>query len=157
MKKSVNFKKISVHGAPERSPGFLLWYISTTWRSSIEATLKAIGLTHPQFVILASLGWLTRNQESVTQATVGKMAGLDPNTTSQILRSLEQKSLIQRGPSKDGRAKNPLLTAKGKEILTRALPAVEAADASFFNSLSATEMKSLLQLFHKLKPAKGSF
>jgi DNA-binding MarR family transcriptional regulator len=153
MNKSVNFKKISVHGAPERSPGFLLWHISTTWRSSIEATLKLMGLTHPQFVILASLGWLTRNQESITQAAIGKMAGLDPNTTSQILKGLEQKSLIRRGSSADARAKNPLLTAKGKEVLTRALPAVEAADALFFNSLTGAEMKSLLQLFHKLSSA----
>lgn len=58
-----------------------------------------MNLTHPQFVVLATLGWLTRTGDRVTQAAVGKMAGLDPNTTSQILKGLEQKGLIEHDPS----------------------------------------------------------
>jgi DNA-binding MarR family transcriptional regulator len=91
MSERPNFKKISIHEAPKQSPGFLLWHISTSWRSSIEAVLKIFGLTHPQFVILATTGWLTRNGELTTQAAIGKMAGLDPNTTSQIITSLEKR------------------------------------------------------------------
>jgi len=136
---------------PEKSPGFLLWHISTTWRSSIENVLKHFDLTHPQFVVLASLGWLTRDGDRVTQAVIGKMAGLDPNTNSQIMRGLERKGLIKREPSTDGRAKNPLLTAKGGQILSRALPAVENADLQFFNALSKNEMKNLVNLFQKLE------
>lgn len=145
---SVNFKKISIHGTPKRSPGFLLWHISTAWRSSIEAILKPLDLTHPQFVMLASLAWLTRNGELVTQAAVGKMAGLDPNTASQIIKGLEKKKLIQR--VQDGRVKNPLLTPKGKNVLTKALPAVEEADAHFFKPLPSQEMESLIGIFNKL-------
>ncbi len=145
-----DFKKISVHETPERSPGFLLWHISTAWRSCIETVLKQKGLTHPQFVILATLGWLTRHGERTTQSAVGKMAGLDPNTTSQILRGLEQKGLIKRETSLDARAKNPLLTPKGDEILRAALPAVETADARFFGVLSKEEMQSVLGGFQKL-------
>lgn len=152
MAKNVNFKKISVHDAPERSPGFLLWHISTSWRSSIEAVLKRIGLTHPQFVVLAALGWLTRNGDSVTQAALGKMAGLDPNTISQIVKGLEQKKFIVREYSSDKRVKNPLLTTEGHEILTRALPAVEAADTQFFNILTSKEMGDTIKIFHKLLP-----
>ena len=107
MKKSINFKEISVHDTPDRSPGFLLWHVSTAWRGSIELMLKSIGLTHPQFVILATLGWLTRKGDRVTQALIGKMAGLDPNTVSQIIRGLEQKELIMRVKSYSGRRKIP--------------------------------------------------
>lgn len=152
MKKKINFKEISVHDTPGRSPGFLLWHISTSWRSSIDAILKPIGLTHPQFVVLASLGWLTRKGDRVTQAAIGKMAGLDPNTTSQIIRGLEHKNLIKREQSSDARAKNPILTDKGSEILKIALPAVEVVDAQFFNSLATKEMRHMVQIFQKLTP-----
>jgi DNA-binding MarR family transcriptional regulator len=152
MEKSVNFKKISVYDTPARSPGYLLWHISTAWRSSIETVLKPLGLTHPQFVVLASLGWLTRKGARVSQAAIGQMAGLDPNTTSQILRGLEQKKLIKRRPSLDSRAKNPILTPLGSQILAQALPAVEKADAQFFSGLNAQELNRLVEIFQKIMP-----
>lgn len=150
--KSVNFKEISVHDTPDRSPGFLLWHVSTIWRGSIELILKSIGLTHPQFVVLATLGWLTRGGDRVSQAAIGKMAGLDPNTVSQIIRGLEQKELITRKKSSDARAKNPILTTKGSDVLKKAIPAVETKDAEFFHSLTLNEMELLINIFQKLSP-----
>lgn len=152
MEKNLNFEEISVHDIPERSPGFLLWHISTSWRSSIEGILKPMDLTHPQFVVLATLGWLTRKGDRVSQAAIGKMAGLDPNTTSQIIKGLEHKDLVKREQSSDGRAKNPLLTSKGNEVLAKALPAVEATDARFFDCLTSREMKGMVGIFQKLVP-----
>lgn len=150
MSERPNFKEISIHEGPKQSPGFLLWHISTSWRSSLEAILKTFGLTHPQFVVLATTGWLTRNGDFVSQVVIGRMAGLDPNTNSQILKGLEQKGLIKRDPSSDGRAKNVSLTTEGAEILNLALPAVEKADVKFFNSLTKNESDSLTGLFQKL-------
>ena len=150
MSNQVDFKHISVHEKPEQSPGFLLWHVSTAWRSSIEAVLKLLDLTHPQFVVLATLGWLTRNGDRVTQAALCTMAGIDPNTTSQILRGLETKKLIKRVPSIDPRAKNPMLTANGSKLLVKALPAVEAADAQFFKQLTEKEATAMLSIFQKL-------
>lgn len=150
MNEIVNFKKISIHEGPKQSPGFLLWHISTSWRSAIETVLKAFELTHPQFVVLATTGWLTRNGELATQAAIGKLAALDPNTTSQILKGLEQKELIERVQSTDARAKHPQLTSKGHTILTNALPAVENKDAEFFKVFTAEELQKLMQMFQKL-------
>lgn len=152
MSEKVHFEKISIHEGPKESPGFLLWRISTSWRSSIETVLKTLGITHPQFVVLATTGWKTRNGELTTQVLIGKMAGLDPNTTSQIIGGLEEKDLIKRVKSKDGRAKNVFLTSKGAEILTKALPAVEQADTHFFKVLTKQETGSLIDLFQKLMP-----
>lgn len=150
MNRNVDFKHISVHEGPEKSPGFLLWHISTTWRAAIEAVLKPLDLTHPQFVVLATLGWLTRNGNRVSQAAVGSMAGLDPNTTSQIIRGLEAKKLVKRVAAADVRSKNPLLTSSGSAKLIAALPAVEQADASFFQQLTEQETTKILMLFQKL-------
>ena len=152
MSERPNFKEISIHEGPKQSPGFLLWHVSTSWRGSIELMLKSIGLTHPQFVILATLGWLTRKGDPVNQALIGKMAGLDPNTVSQIIRGLEQKELIAREKSSDGRAKKPILTIKGSNILKRAMPAVETKDAEFFHNLTAEEIECMIHIFQKLIP-----
>lgn len=129
----IDFSKTSTFSTPEESPGFLLWRVSTLWRRKIEEVLKPIGLTHPQFVILATTAWLTRKNEAVTQVQIGKEAGLDPNTTSQILRSLQSKGYIERSRKQDERSKSPSLTKKGGEVLKEALPAVERADAFFFD------------------------
>lgn len=140
----------SVHDTPQQSMGFLLWHVSTTWRRSIETALTTLGLTHPQFVVLATLGWLTRHGDRVTQVAIGKMAGLDPNTNSQIIKGLEKKGLVTRLPSCDGRAKNVSLTPQGSKLLSHALPAVEQMDAKFFNPLIDKEMNALIQIFQKL-------
>lgn len=150
MKKRFEFESITEFEQPEGSPGYLLWKISTQWRSAIENVLKPLGLTHPQFVILASLGWLTRRGNKVTQAQIGRSASLDPNTTSQILRGLEAKKLIKRTQLSDERSKNPVLTDAGSTLLAKALPAIEKADAQFFSALSANESKSLLCIFQAL-------
>jgi DNA-binding MarR family transcriptional regulator len=148
----LEFEDLTVHETPSVSPGFLLWHISTSWRSSIEAILKPLDLTHPQFVVLATLGWLTRKGGRVTQNAVGKLACLDPNTTSQIIKGLEVKGLLKRERSADGRAKNPLLTPQGQAILARALPAVETEDGAFFGPLTKKEMEMMIRIFQKLMP-----
>jgi hypothetical protein len=60
MTEAINFNEMSIHPSAEESPGFLLWRVSTLWRRAIEAILKPLGLTHPQFVVLATTAWLTR-------------------------------------------------------------------------------------------------
>lgn len=142
-------KHITAFEAPEQSPGYLLWKVSTTWRRAIEGELKLLGLTHPQFVILAVTWWL-RQQGKPTQIEIGKMAGLDPNTTSQVLRSLQAKQLIKRLRTKDTRSKNPTLTEQGFELLQKAMPVVEAADTQFFKALNATQMEAFQSCLQEL-------
>lgn len=150
MTKTKNIEKITVFKTPEESPGYLLWHVSTAWRGFIEEALKPLGLTHPQFVILATTAWLTRNDEYVTQTDISKSSGLDPNTTSQILRGLEKKNLITRTRSLNERSKNPLLTDLGLKIINKALPAVEKADSKFFKIVTSHEMDMLIKIFQKI-------
>ncbi|MBS0605491.1 MAG: MarR family transcriptional regulator [Parachlamydiales bacterium] len=145
--RKVNFETISSHRSAEESPGFLLWRASTLWRRAIEDVLKPLGLTHPQFVVLATVGWLTRTGNKVTQVEIGKQAALDPNTTSQILKGLEAKGLVERLRLTDERSKHSTLTRTGVDKLKQALPAVEKADAAFFSEVSPLkpEMLKVLQ------------
>lgn len=141
-----NFSESSSFRRAEESPGFLLWRASTRWRRAIEAVLKTLDLTHPQFVILATIGWLTQKGQKVSQAHIGRHASLDPNTTSQILRSLQAKHLIERSRSEDDRSKHPILTPQGQALLKKALPAVEQADALFFASTNLNQWTALKAL-----------
>ena len=43
---------------PDESPGFLLWRVTLRWQRVIAAALRPLGLTHVQFVLLASVWWL---------------------------------------------------------------------------------------------------
>jgi len=150
MNKNVSFRHISEFNQPEQSPGYLLWRISTQWRSLVEKALKEHDLTHPQFVVLASLAWLTQDDKKVSQVDVGRMAGLDPNTTSQILRGLEKKKIIERTQSVDERSKNPAITVEGRALFKSVLPAVEKVDTIFFDRLKDSEKNILTKYFKKL-------
>lgn len=144
---TVNFSEISMHSGPEESPGYLLWKASTLWRRRIEAALKPLMLTHPQFVVLAATAWLGR-KGTIRQIDIAHFVGLDPNTTSQILTTLTKKNLIQR-KAQDGRSKSPTLTKGGQELLAQAMPIVEQEDANFFsqiNTASCPFLKGLYEL-----------
>ena len=138
---------------PDDSPGFLLWRVSLGWQRRMAAVLKPLGLTHPQFVLLASAGWLAGQGGPATQRGLADHAGTDPMTTSQVLRTLEAKGLLERlDDPADARAKRVSLTAAGRELLTVAVPAVEETDAEFFAAVSRPQALTLLTSL--LKEAK---
>jgi DNA-binding MarR family transcriptional regulator len=121
---------------PDDSPGFLLWQVANGWQRHQRQALEEIGLTHVQFVLLAGLGWLKQgNGIPITQATLARHSRVDEMMTSQVIRGLERRGAVVRQihPS-DSRAKTLALTAEGAELLEKALPLVEQADASFFES-----------------------
>ncbi len=126
---------------PDQSPGFLLWQVSMKWRRAIETVLASLNLTHPQFVLLASLGWLTLNQNDVTQVELARHCSTDVNMTSQVLRSLEQKGYVKRHRREgDERSKFPKLTAKGEKLVEKAIPLVEKVDDEFFRESENSAM-----------------
>jgi len=149
--KDVSWKKVSEFEGPEESPGFLLWQVSTRWRRQIEAALATLGLTHPQFVLLASVGWLTRDQLLVTQVELARHCGTDITMTSQVLRALEKKGWIERVQKEgDERSKCPRLTVKGAKLVEQALPLVESVDRRFFAPLGRN-VRTCVEILQKLR------
>lgn len=146
MSEPVDFTQITPYRTPDESPGYLLWRTSISWRRAIEEKLKPLHLTHPQFVILASVAWLTKTSELVSQIDIANQAGLDPNTTSQILRGLEAKKLIMRLQTKNERNKNPVLTEEGAKALKEAMLAVERVNTQFFAPLKANQSELVAAL-----------
>ncbi|MGL5825245.1 MAG: MarR family winged helix-turn-helix transcriptional regulator, partial [Nocardioides sp.] len=115
----------SAADSPEASPGLLLWQVTQAWQAAQRTALEPLGLTHTQFVLLASLTWL-KGEDPITQTELAHWASTDVMTTSQVLRTLERKGLIARGrhPS-DSRARSLAPTTKGILLANRAVVVVE--------------------------------
>lgn len=134
---------------PAESPGFLLWKISNAWQRRQRIALQAYGLTHSQFVVLATATWFSAS-ETLTQSRISQLSGIDPMTTSQVLRALQAASLIQRvSHPKDPRAKSILVTRAGRDLARKALVVVEETDAAFFEPL-ASGTDRLVRMFQAL-------
>lgn len=120
---------------PDESPGFSLWQVSTLWQRQINASLRPFGLTHAQFVLLASLTWLS-GDTPLTQVELAAHAKMDVMMTSNVLRTLEAKELIERHPHPiDTRAKALTVTEQGRALAAQTVPVVEAIDQQFFAAL----------------------
>ncbi|WP_280382297.1 MarR family winged helix-turn-helix transcriptional regulator [Nocardia wallacei] len=120
------------------SPGLLLWQVTNRWQAAQRAALAPFGLTHVQFVLLASLIRLADSSggEPVMQRDIAAHAATDPMMTSQVLRALERKGLVQRREHPhDRRAKALVPTKAGVALADRAIVAVEACDGEFFGTL----------------------
>jgi DNA-binding MarR family transcriptional regulator len=125
------------HAGPDESPGLLLWQVTNRWQAAQRATLKPFGLTHVQFVLLASLTWLDA-EGPVTQKALAEHAATDPMMTSQVLRTLEARGLVERAPHpSDRRARALRVTETGRELANRVVVAVEACDRAYFAPLGA--------------------
>jgi DNA-binding MarR family transcriptional regulator len=132
----------TAHADADDSTGLLLWQVTNRWQAAQRAALKPFGLTHVQFVLLASLTWLAGTRPDrdhpVTQADLATHAATDPMMTSQVLRTLEARTLIHRGAHPgDARARSLTVTKAGADLANRANVAVEACDAIFFAPLGS--------------------
>lgn len=135
------------------SPGLLLWQVTNLWQQRQRAALKEMDLTHVQFVLLASLAWLSRGGEPVTQTRVAEHARTGAVMTSEVLRTLERKGLVERRPHpEDTRAKSLKPTPKGTEVVRHALPLVEQTDQEFFAPLDS-DADGLVRMLRRLTGA----
>jgi DNA-binding MarR family transcriptional regulator len=136
------------HESADASPGLVLWQVTNRWQAAQRAALKPFGLTHVQFVLLASLTWLDA-EGPLTQRSLAAHAATDEMMTSQVLRALEAAGLVERGPHPtDRRARALQVTPAGRELANRAVVAVEACDRAFFAALpdAAAFTAELVQL-----------
>ena len=132
MTKKIEFKFKS----PDDSPGYLLGQLTLLWQRKQKKVLDPLNLTQTQFVLLAALGWLSRENENVTQVDIANQGNADRMMVSKVLRTLEEKKFISRQEHPtDTRAKVIKLTDEGANVLQIALTAVENADIDFFSAL----------------------
>lgn len=114
-------------------------------------------LTHVQFVLLASVWWLTDQAATPSarpsQRQVADHAAVDVMMTSQVLRGLENRGLVTRVlDSADARVKRLTVTDAGRRLAEQAVALVELADIEFF---SVARRPVQLHALHQLSAERG--
>ena len=131
---AVNWQKYSTFEKPQQSPGFRLWQTFLTWQRELNLVLQPLGLTQPQFSLLAVVGWLTRDRTAIKQQDIADFMQMERMHVSQVVRKLEKIGYVERSASvEDGRVQLIQLTQSGVSKLEEALPLVEATDVKFFS------------------------
>lgn len=130
-------KEINFHfKSPQDSPGYLLGQLTMLWHRKQKKVLDPLDLTQTQFVLLAALGWLSKNNNAVTQVDIANQSNADRMMVSKVLRTLAEKGFITRQEHEtDTRAKTIRLTDTGEIVLQKAIIEIENADLDFFSIL----------------------
>jgi DNA-binding MarR family transcriptional regulator len=127
--------------------GYTLLHAAQAWRTEATAVLKPHGLTVPQFLVVMALFRQARHEWApLTQAEVGTRLGMDANTTSQIVRGLERRDLVQRSRhAEDARAMALTLTESGLETARTASADARRLNDTYFSVVSAEQLAALGQ------------
>ena len=105
--------------------GSLVWRLSMKWRAAVDRAVAPLGLTHAQFVVLASLYGLSRRGTRPSQRQLADFTGLEPVYVSRLAKALESSGMINRTDDPhDPRAVELTLTDDGINIAVQAVAAV---------------------------------
>jgi DNA-binding MarR family transcriptional regulator len=118
----------------EDNSGFLLWQVSYMWQQEQRrALLKYHDISQMDYVILSSIYWLMLNEDKITPTILSRHTKIEPVGVAQLLKSLEQRNLINRFCKEDSaKARFIEVTEAGINILKHAIITVETFDDRFF-------------------------
>lgn len=121
---------------PLASPGYWLHQAALAWKAELDKDLKSLGLTHTQFILLATIGWLERTGGTPPgQQAVADGAGTDRQMTSRVVRTLDERGWITRlSHESNARALRLTLTPEGRELARAAIEIAQKVDARFFGA-----------------------
>jgi DNA-binding MarR family transcriptional regulator len=125
--------------------GYTLLHAAQTWRTEATTVLEPHGLTVPQFLVVMALYRQARHEWApLIQSEVATRLGMDANTTSQIVRGLERRGILQRTKHpKDARARALALTDEGREIARTASADARRFNDTYFSVISADQLAAL--------------
>jgi DNA-binding MarR family transcriptional regulator len=107
------------------APGHLVWRLSMKWRVAVDRALAPVGLTHAQYVMLASLYGIERAGQVPSQRELADHTGLEALYVSKLARSLDADGLIQRTrDAVDTRTMRLELTDRGRATIEPAIATV---------------------------------
>ncbi|MFA5983607.1 MAG: MarR family transcriptional regulator [Methylococcaceae bacterium] len=112
--------------------------------------IRTIGLTTPQFDIIATLG----NTEGMSCKQLGEKTLITKGTLTGVIDRLIEKQLVNRQLSKaDGRSQIIQLTAQGQAVFEQIFPEHLAFMALPFNDYSADELAEMETILLRLRKA----
>jgi DNA-binding MarR family transcriptional regulator len=131
--------------------GFKSVHVAQRWQRRLEKALEPVGLTHLQFILLATIDWLERSGEVPSQARLANFTLFDRVMISKVLTLLAQKGLIVRDAHPTvAKAKRVDLTNAGRQALSRARPLWAETEERYFGQIGAERMTVLGELLDEL-------
>ncbi|NEA40608.1 MarR family transcriptional regulator [Streptomyces sp. SID11385] len=112
--------------SPGPTPGYLVWRLANKWRVAVDRAVAPLGLTHAQYVVVASLYGMGRAGERPSQRRLADHTGLEALYVSKLARALESAGLLARTRDpRDPRAVQLALTDEGRDVARRAVDVVQ--------------------------------
>lgn len=116
--------------------GYRLWRVHYLWKREIDRSLRTIGLTRMQYLLLVATLFLIARGEAPSQIRLSNFTLIEKMKVSKTARLLEERGYLSRKPTPGDRRANRLeLTASGEEILRRAFAVSSETHARFFQVL----------------------
>jgi DNA-binding MarR family transcriptional regulator len=143
-------KAASRMGDPYATIGFALKQAQQALRTRLDSGLREIGLTTPQYAVLAFL----EVEAGASNAALARRAFVTPQTMQAILVALERAGLIARTPHPEhGRVQTTELTARGRGALEAASGIVADAEEHLRNAAAPFDPQAVAAMLLRLAEA----
>ena len=134
----------------ERWVGYELKRAQHALRLRMDAALRDVGLTTPQYAVLSQLA----TAPGLSSAELARRAFVTPQTMNDIVTKLEAAGLLERRPHPThGRVREARPTARGLDALGRARPLVEAIETRMLAGLHDDDRPRLLDTLRRCADA----
>jgi DNA-binding MarR family transcriptional regulator len=115
--------------------------------------LDKLGVTPPQFYVLATIGYAG----GLPFGEIGAKMMVTVSNLTGIVDRLEEKKLVMRKrDDKDRRVVHVILTEKGAKLYKSTIPLFEKSVGEIFVRLTAAEQKQLSSILRKLNHEPAS-
>ena len=125
---------------PDGRVGYLLRQANQAFRAAAQADLAPLGLTFPQYSVLS----VADAEPGLSGAELARDSMLTPQTTNEIITLLAAAGLLERrSDAGDKRLRRMNVTEAGRDLLSRARPAVHAVERRMTASLGEGDLAAL--------------
>jgi DNA-binding MarR family transcriptional regulator len=118
-----------------------------TMRRELDASMRTLGLTMPQWRALDTL----RKKPGITHTDLVSCLEIEAPSVTSLVDGMERKGWVRRERSEDdARVKRLFITPRGRRILETASAAIEPIDLRMSATLSAVESATLKRLLSRI-------
>lgn len=118
------------------------------FESYTDENIRQLGLTSPQFDVIATLG----NTTGMTMNTLAEKTLVTKGTLTGIVDRLEKKGFVRREvPEGDRRCFVIVLTPEGEQLFEQVFPAQIAYIKQRFDKLDSSDLEEILAALKKLR------
>jgi DNA-binding MarR family transcriptional regulator len=140
---------------PLEAIGYLLKNAQHSLRTAMDAALRSLGVTTPQYAVLTFLA----EAPGLSSAQLARRAFVTPQTMNRIVANLEVAGLVERDPHPElGRVLETSLTNRGRRLLAECQQRIDEVEAHMVADLTPAERRQLAHLLEcctrALRPAR---